>query len=320
MTGSVRVELAAGRASFPGTTWLVETLARIEGAEGGSGADILLGRSDGNLLRGRAGNDRLAGWGGDDTLDGGTGRDTVRGGAGDDTIVIDPSDGREDLVEGDALTDDGRDTLDGGAGIDTLHVENEIYAQEPLGSMSYFVTSVVNLAAGTLAMSHSAFVDKLVSIENVITADGNDIITGSTGANLIDPGDGANVVNGGAGDDTIDGGFRVWTFDDGEPVGERLAGGAGDDVIRGNGSEVLEHNGFNWWIGAGEDTLTGGAGDDALHHGSGRAVMTGGSGADAFHFTDAPTEWSQDGNGGTFYARARSPTSARPAKITSSSP
>jgi RTX calcium-binding nonapeptide repeat (4 copies) len=57
----------------------------IDGATGGSGADVLIGDRFENLLDGRAGNDRLIGGGGDDTLLGGPGRDYVAGGPGNDT-------------------------------------------------------------------------------------------------------------------------------------------------------------------------------------------------------------------------------------------
>ena len=49
----------------------------IENAEGGSGADRLIGNDGANYLAGGGGNDRLEGAGGDDILDGGEGTDTA---------------------------------------------------------------------------------------------------------------------------------------------------------------------------------------------------------------------------------------------------
>jgi Ca2+-binding RTX toxin-like protein len=56
----------------------------------------------------------------------------------------------------------------------------------------------------------------------------------------------------------------------GNELDNRIAGGAGNDIIEGGG---------------GEDILTGGAGNDSLIAGSGGDDMTGGTGADKFVFT-----------------------------------
>jgi Ca2+-binding RTX toxin-like protein len=67
-TASVRIDLVQQRVTFPGTSWLSETLVSIENAVGGSGRDRLIGTAGANVLDGGLGAD---------TIDGGAGRDTV---------------------------------------------------------------------------------------------------------------------------------------------------------------------------------------------------------------------------------------------------
>ena len=98
--------------------------ALIENADGGSGADHIIGNPAANLIRGiggddrisgEAGNDDLNGNQGNDTLDGGVGADTVRGGQGDDIVVGGAGD--DGHVNGNL----GNDTIYGSSGNDTLY-------------------------------------------------------------------------------------------------------------------------------------------------------------------------------------------------------
>ena len=77
-TTAVRIDLAAGSASFPGQSWAAETLISIEDAATGSGNDILIGSAGANAFRGGAGSDVLDGAGGADLLIGGAGGDVFR--------------------------------------------------------------------------------------------------------------------------------------------------------------------------------------------------------------------------------------------------
>jgi Ca2+-binding RTX toxin-like protein len=93
-------------------------------AEGGEGADTLLGRADGDVVRGFGGDDLLSGGEGRDDLNGNAGADTVFGGGGSDTV----RGGKDsDLVMGDDGDDGhvngnlGADTVHGGAGADTVY-------------------------------------------------------------------------------------------------------------------------------------------------------------------------------------------------------
>ncbi|RAK57506.1 M10 family metallopeptidase C-terminal domain-containing protein [Phenylobacterium deserti] len=115
--------------------------ARIEGARGGSGADVIHGNALSNEIFGGAGNDRIDGgpngsnllWGDDgaDTITGGSGFDNINGnkgadlahgGLGDDWV----SGGQDnDYIYGDegadvVLGNMGNDTCEGGVGADTV--------------------------------------------------------------------------------------------------------------------------------------------------------------------------------------------------------
>ena len=93
---------------------------------------------------------------------------------------------------------------------------------------------------------------------------GDDLVTGS---------DGADYAEGGSGDDTL-------RLEDGEDI---ALGGAGDDVLSAMaGSDVLFGGGGGDVLasGMGDDALFGGAGDDNLSGGADNDVLFGGSGAD----------------------------------------
>ena len=135
--------------------------------------------------------------------------------------------------------------------------------------------------------------DILISVEDIRTGAGHDLITGSSGANVIFAGDGANIVNGGGGNDVIHGGsFGGVAHLGDEAFTEVLRGGAGNDVIYGNGN--LWDDGFggdNFFGGQGTDIMDGGSGHDRLVAGiNGYDIrvntMIGGGGADRFEFTD----------------------------------
>ena len=127
---------------------------------------------------------------------------------------------------------------------------------------------------------------------------GDDQLFGQAGNDVIDGGLGDDMLRGGAGNDTIDGGAGFDTLDLSDATGAisfdlaggRVSGaglgadsftsieafllGAGDDVLTGgDGDEIFDG-------GSGNDTLTGGAGDDQLSGGDGNDTVDGGSGDD----------------------------------------
>lgn len=104
---------------------------------------------------------------------------------------------------------------------------------------------------------------------------GDDRIFGLGGDDLIQGFGGNDLIEGNTGNDTIYGG----TGDD------ILAGGGGTDVIFGGpGNDVLSSDRMDKdaeWQRGGQETLSGGAGDDQLLF-STNDIVTGGTGADAF--------------------------------------
>jgi len=222
----------------------------------------------------------LTGTSGNDALIGGVGNDVISGASGNDTLT------------GNA----GNDVLDGGTGTDTAS-----YATALSG-----VT--VDLAVTAAQDTGGAGVDTLVSIENLVGGAGNDVLGGDGKANVLSGGvgndelhgaGGADLLDGGAGNDLLDGGTGVDTasyagFGAGIQVNlsllgaqntgaagidtllsiENLIGGAGNDVLIGDGGvNVLTG-------GAGNDLLSGAGGSDTLIGGAGDDLLDGGSGAD----------------------------------------
>lgn len=119
--------------------------------------DYIAGANTTDIIAGLGGNDLVYGLDGNDTLDGGAGADRVYGGSGDD------------LIQG--ALDAAADVYDGGAGFDTVN-----YAH---------ATAALNIsfdAAGGVAISSQIGTDTLTEIENVITGEGNDIVTVVAGA------------------------------------------------------------------------------------------------------------------------------------------
>lgn len=130
-TSSVKVDLTAGKATFPGNNWAAETLVSIENAVTGSGNDVLIGNRSGNSFSGGAGNDTFDGRGGTDSFDGGAGSDTVLYSANTSSVRVDltaglvtfpgkPWQGEEVVSIENAVTGSGADTLIGNASANTL--------------------------------------------------------------------------------------------------------------------------------------------------------------------------------------------------------
>jgi len=153
------------------------------------------------------------------------------------TIVID-ADGNatysSDLaIEG--INVDDLITLGNGA-LSAIHLHNA-----PAGSNGGVLQDVIVDAGGTTTdfsvlsetdvIAEAVEVDQLISIENVVLSDNNDVVNPAAGNQSVDGGAGDDVLLGGAGNDT-------------------LSGGSGDDIVGGGGGfDVLDG-------GEGNDTLT----------------------------------------------------------------
>ncbi len=245
---------------------------------GGDGNDTLSGGSGTNMLSGGAGNDTFIGDGNsNDTIDGGDGNDTVDysnlavgsthyynlalgfasylpdGGEGSDTLtsienvvgsqdndVITGTDG-DNVLSGGAGNDTfiggfGTDTTDGGDGNDTIDYSAVLFGD----------TVYINLAGGFTGYSSTGGegADSLVSIENVVGSQDNNVITGTDGDNRLDGGLGDDIIDGGKGNDTLIGGDGT----------DHLSGGDGNDIIGDFEGGTSTH----------QDVLNGGAGDDLI--------------------------------------------------------
>ena len=251
-TTTVRVDLAAGRATFPGQSYPAETLVSIENAATGSGNDILIGDAGANWLYGNAGNDSLSG---------GEGRDYLNGGAGDDSLS---GGGGPDYMDGGA----GNDTFDGGGGTDTVIGGD--------GSDTILYTANTSSVVVDLAQQRASFPgtgwaeETFSSIENAETGSGSDTLVGSSVANELHGGGGADHLTGGGGADRLVGGTGndVFHF---RSVAESI-GASRDTIAAGDGAVAFQNAG----PGAGDridlsaiDANTGVAGDQAFIWGGG---------------------------------------------------
>ncbi|MDR6671029.1 calcium-binding protein, partial [Rhizobium sp. 1399] len=240
-------------------------------------------------IRGTAGNDTLTGTTGNDTLYGGAGNDTLNGGNGDDIHL--GGDG-DDLLIGNS----GADSFDGGNGIDTLDFTYYTAASHTIDLSAGLVTFSDNTTEQILNIENvvgGSGVNDIrgSSADNRLDGGaGNDVISGYDGNDILIGGDGDDTLHGGNGNDTLVGGTGLDSFEggDGFDTGnfsystaawtldlqqgkalssgttetmasiEALIGGTGNDILIGN----AEANQLEGYIG--NDTLTGGAGDDVF--------------------------------------------------------
>lgn len=142
---------------------------------GGDGSDSILGGSGNDMLRGGEGDDRIEGGSGTDVLQGDSGQDWLIGGSGGDTIT--GGTGHDTLWggDGDDLFDgsDGDDVIAGGAGIDTVSYAGASGRVE------------IDLSWLEDQQTRGAGVDTLISIENVIGSNFDDVLAGNAEANQL---------------------------------------------------------------------------------------------------------------------------------------
>ncbi|MFG3818023.1 beta strand repeat-containing protein [Limnothrix redekei] len=232
---------------------------------GGEGDDSLVANSVGpSALFGNQGNDALVAGNRADTLYGGQGNDTLTstvggllyGDRGNDSIVLSGSGvaGATTVYGGDgddAITGGGRTLLFGNQGSDTITAgaADSVYG----GSGADVLT----------ASGSGAFISGDL---------GNDILR-NTGAN--------NTLAGGEGDDTI-------TFDGGAAFSTASGGGGKNflqilPTITGSGNVLIAGSLGDTLVGAGANTIQGGAGDDSLVSQGSNVTLVGGAGRDTFN-------------------------------------
>ena len=144
-----------------------------------------------------AGDDHITGNIADNWLEGRDGNDTLLGELGDDLLIGGP----------------GSDTLNGGPGNDTASYQDS--------------NSRVDVRlSGTYVRYGYAEGDTLVSIENLVGSDHNDILAGNNHDNILIGNAGNDLLWGSSGDDTLTGG----------PGADRLIGKTGNDTATWNDS------------------------------------------------------------------------------------
>jgi serralysin len=217
----------------------VTVIAGAAGIIGDSGVNILTAIGDfANSIHGGAGEDTIYAGGGNDVIDGGIDDDDIYGGAGDDQMRVGLGEGNDNFYGG-----SGTDTVDFSA----LTVFNLVLNLGPAGTWNF---------------------GALQNVENVITSNLADTITGSAAANSISAGAGSDTIYGGRGNDYIVA-SSGHDFVDAGVHNDTVYGGGGDDDLRG-------------WDGI--DTLYGGSGNDTLNGGAGADTMVGGTGDDIYYF------------------------------------
>lgn len=138
------------------------------------------------------------------------------------------------------------------------------------------------------SMDGAAIADRGFDGGAVLFTEGDDVATGSAGADFYSLGggndlatavEGNDMVLGGDGDDQLYGGHGFDNLYGGE--GNDLIAGAGsDDLIAGGGGNDLLYGGI------GADTMLGGGGDDVIVGGIGGDVINGGAGLDVAVYRD----------------------------------
>lgn len=135
-------------------------------------------------------------------------------------------------------------------------------------------------------------IDALAGNDNVSGGAGDDTIDGNAGDDTINGGVGNDSLTGGAGTDVLD--FSDATYDVSIRVIQNLAASAfGNDTI--SGFEAYRGGSGNDSIIGSDDgsfieTISGGAGDDALTGGGGPDILDGGSGSDLMFGSDGIDE------------------------------
>jgi serralysin len=260
------------------------TIARgsvIENANGGSGADTLIGNAVNNVLNGGAGSDNL---------NGGVGVDTISYGTGQGAVFADLA---------------GRYVVETGLQLGTVLATTAVLSSDVIVDFENFEGS----AFGDRA--YGTDTDNIISAnagdDYVYAEGGNDSVIGGIGSDILLGGSGVDTISyaGNAGavfadlsgftietalqTGTVNAGTAFSSFDllaqfenlTGSEYGDRLYGDAEINFILGGGGDDIIYGG------AGNDILSGGDGFDRIIGEVGADSLTGGAGADQFFITGA---------------------------------
>lgn len=267
-SGPVTVNLVFGVAFVASGS---DSIVEVEGAIGSRFSDSMVGSSQNDTFFGREGNDTILGGGGDADW---VSYSTASGGVTVSLLAQSSSgaDGRDSVVGfegifGSAYADnlsgsESNDTLAGGMGADTLIGNSGTADWASFAKSSLSVR--VNLSAGSVLSPQGN--DSLVSIENVVSGNGDDELIGDVFNNILSGGPGNDSLIGQAGADSLDGGpgndlfygagsdslfgadgqdtFRYQSLSDLIAVGRYVDGGVGNDQIELQFSGTVEDRSF----------------------------------------------------------------------------
>ncbi len=274
-SGNDTINIAAATAS--GAQNYVYTGDGNDTINGSAGSDNLYGNAGSDTINGGAGNDNLYGDTGNDSLNGGAGSDNLYGNTGNDSL--NGGDGNDSLNGG-----DGNDSLNGGAGSDDLYgnAGNDTINGGDADDYLYSGTGIDNIVGGS--GNDYLYIDNSTDTANntiTYTAPNNGTIVGGSNDGTVFREVERVELRTGSGNDTIN---ISAANGSGFLPGNYVYSGAGNDSITGgSGNDVL-------YSGAGNDTINGGAGDDYLYSGTGIDNIVGGTGNDYLYidnFTDA---------------------------------
>ena len=278
---SWNINLAAGTAAIIRTNGSapVETLASIEAVIGGLGSDRITGDDGANRIQGGAGNDILQGGGGDDVF----------------------------VVGGD---EDGIDAVDGGSGYDRIEAaaDDTVIGLSSIGNVELITSNGhanVRIEATDEADTLDLSAAELSGIVSIDLGAGNDVVTGTLGADVINAGAGDDVIRYvglGTGADTLDGGdgsdrieaaandavIRLASYQNIEVI----SGGQFTGVVlaRTDAAETTNLNGLTVEglsridLEGGDDIFVGTAQADVVRGGSGNDTISGNGGDDIFDY------------------------------------
>jgi len=237
-----RVTFVSGLLTSIASTDADETTGGNDALDAGEGVNQLIGGAGADTLTAGAGDDHALGDHGAIAYDAGALRSVTSeftGIGGDDIIEL--GDGANVAIAG-----FGADVIATGAGDDLLVGDNGRILV--LGAESLFETTDIAVATG--------------GADVIVAGGGDDVVFGGVGDDHVDAGAGDDVVFGDNGwlrrcaDETV-----LWTdLDDVAGGADRLAGGAGDDILLG---------------GMDGDALRGGGGDDLMFGDAAEVVIRG---------------------------------------------
>lgn len=243
---AIVVDLAAGTAT--GADIGSDSLANIEGVQGGQGDDRLSGGNDAESLDGSGGNDILRGGRGDDNLSGGEGSDTFEFDLGDGVdrvaeFAVEQDVDRIVFGAGIAATDvsfaleDFESVLRVGTGGDKIILSYQFGGSgggiEEVHFADGTIWGLSDLAQRYIAAQVSTGSDYVMgtSLGDVIEAlGGDDAIFGEAGDDQLRGGDGDDYMVGGTGADLLDGGNGADSLEGGDGNDNYIVDNIGDTV------------------------------------------------------------------------------------------